>query len=71
MNNAISQDAVSRHRELIRIAYRLWHEAGRPQGPYSRFWAEAERQLQSQATQQQKASSELFWLETRPLGIRP
>lgn len=34
-----------RHRELLRIAYRLWHEAGRPPAPYSRFWTEAERRI--------------------------
>jgi len=47
MNNGIRDDAAIRYRELIRIAYRLWREAGRPDGPYTRFWTEAERIVDS------------------------
>jgi hypothetical protein len=67
MNNAMTTaapnqffDATERHRAFIRLAYRLWDRAGRPPGPYARFWTEAERQVMAGANPQVRGEHSTF-----------
>jgi hypothetical protein len=37
---------VAQQEHLETLAYRLWEEAGRPQGQAARFWKDAEEQTE-------------------------
>jgi hypothetical protein len=41
-----SKAQSDRQKHLESLAYRLWEEAGRPEGQATRFWKEAEEQAQ-------------------------
>jgi hypothetical protein len=53
-------DAEDMQDRIRALAYELWQEAGEPDGPPSRFWHMAERQVHGDETQYDKTLEQSF-----------